>query len=201
LEDKPVVEQGHILRYVSVYTFPNFVLIIAQRYTTDTGLPNHTIFSPQNVNAVNGTLPVVVWGNGGCSANGLSQQNFLAEIASWGFIVIASGGPNQQGSTTAAMMKASIDFASMATSGVFAKVNKDAIAAAGFSCGGIEAYEQAQDARVKALGIFNSGQMSEEGTRKVVPSINGKPVFFFLGGPSDIAYNNVRLLGQVPATT
>jgi hypothetical protein len=137
-------------------------------------------------------MPVVAWGNGGCSANGLSQQNFLIEVASWGFIVIASGGPNQQGSTTAAMMKASIDYASTATAGVFVKVNKDSIAAAGFSCGGIEAYEQAQDARVKALGIFNSGQMSEEGTRRVVPAISGKPVFFFLGGPSDIAYNNVR---------
>lgn len=142
---------------------------------------------------MNGTMPVVAWGNGGCSANGLSQQKFLAEIASWGFIVIASGGPNQQGSTTAAMMKASIDYASTATSGVFAKVNKDAIAASGFSCGGIEAYEQAQDARVKALGIFNSGQMSEDGTRRVVPAIKGKSVFFFLGGPSDIAYNNVSL--------
>ncbi|KAF2279228.1 uncharacterized protein EI97DRAFT_455503 [Westerdykella ornata] len=160
------------------------------KYTTDPGLPNHTIYVPQNLNAVNGTMPVVVWGNGACSANGLSQANFLTEIASWGFIAIASGGPNQQGSTTAAMMKASIDFASSSTSGVFAKVNKNAIAAAGWSCGGVEAYEQAQDARVKALGIFNSGQMSEDGTRKVVPYIKGKPVFYFLGGPSDIAYNN-----------
>lgn len=91
------------------------------------------------------------------------------------------------------MMKASIDYASTATTGVFAKVNKDKIAAAGFSCGGVEAYEQAQDARVKTIGIFNSGQMSEDGTRKVVPAIKGKSVFFFLGGSSDIAYNNVSL--------
>jgi hypothetical protein len=44
------------------------------------------------------------------------------------------------------MMKASIDCASTATSGVFAKVDKNAILAAGLSCGGIEAYEQAHDA-------------------------------------------------------
>lgn len=158
-------------------------------YSTDNALPGHTIFAPRNPSAVNGTLPVVVWGNGACSANSLGQGPFLTEIASWGFIVIVSGTPNGQGSTTAAMMKQSIDYASTATSGVFAKVNKNAIAAAGFSCGGVEAYEQSQDSRVKALGIFNSGQMSEDGTRKVIPGVS-KPIFFFLGGPSDIAYNN-----------
>lgn len=135
-------------------------------------------------------MPVIAWGNGACSANGLSQGNFLAEIASWGFIAIASGGPNQGGSTTAQWMKQSIDYASTATSGPFSKVNRDKIAVAGFSCGGIEAYDNVQDSRVKAIGIFNSGQYDAGGTQRVVPNIR-KPIFFFLGGPSDIAYNNV----------
>lgn len=163
------------------------------KYTTLSGLPNHTIYQPGSLNNLNTTLPTVVWGNGGCSANGLSQSAFLTEIASYGFLVIASGGPNQSGSTTAAMMKASIDFVSGSSLPAdYAKVvDKTKIAAAGFSCGGIEAYEQNLDSRVKALGIFNSGQMSEDGTRKVIPNIpKGKPVFFFLGGSSDIAYNN-----------
>ena len=42
-------------------------------YETSAGLPNHTIFRPQNLPAER--MPILVWGNGGCSANGLSQQN------------------------------------------------------------------------------------------------------------------------------
>jgi hypothetical protein len=64
------------------------------------------------------------------------------------------------------------------------------IASAGWSCGGLEAYGQAQDSRVSALGIFNSGQFNQGDTNRVVPSIK-KPLFYFLGGPSDIAYPNV----------
>ena len=69
-------------------------------------------------------------------------------------------------------------------------VDATKLAAAGMSCGGIEAYEQAQDARVKAIGIFNSGQQSVANTNRIVPPIT-KSVFFFLGGSSDIAYENV----------
>jgi hypothetical protein len=95
-----------------------------QVYTTDPSLPNHTIYKPRNMDSVSGTLPVVTWGNGGCSGNGLDQQNFNLEIASHGFVVIASGGPGGQGSTTAQMMKDSIDWASRtAGSGSWAKMN------------------------------------------------------------------------------
>lgn len=137
-------------------------------------------------------MPVVVWGNGACSANGLSHGNFLKEIASYGILAIASGGPNASGSTTAQTMKDSIDWVhKVAGTGQYANVDKTRIAAAGMSCGGIEAYAQAQDQRVMAIGIFNSGQYDAAGTSANVPKIT-KPIFFFLGGSSDIAYNNVR---------
>jgi len=159
-------------------------------YTTDPSLPNHTIYKPRNIDSVSGTLPVVTWGNGGCSGNGLDQQNFNLEIASHGFVVIASGGPGGQGSTTAQMMKDSIDWASrVAGTGAWTKMNAKKIASAGWSCGGLEAYGQAQDSRVSALGIFNSGQFNQGDTNRVVPPIK-KPLFYFLGGPSDIAYPN-----------
>jgi len=33
----------------------------------DPGLPDHTIYRPENLSALNGaTLPIVVWGNGAC---------------------------------------------------------------------------------------------------------------------------------------
>jgi dienelactone hydrolase len=36
-------------------------------------------------------LPIMAWGNGACSANGNSFRVFLTEIASYGYLIIASG--------------------------------------------------------------------------------------------------------------
>lgn len=98
-------------------------------------------------------------------------------------------------------MKQSIDFISKTKTGNYAKVDASRLAAAGMSCGGTEAYGVVDDARVKALGIFNSGQLSPQGTQNVVTKIR-KPTFFFLGGPSDIAYENgMRDYGALPQGT
>src|SRR5690606_1298861 len=42
---------------------------------------------------VKGKLPIIAWGNGGCANNGLSHRNFLLEIASHGFLAVATGPP------------------------------------------------------------------------------------------------------------
>ena len=85
-------------------------------------------------------MPVVVWGNGACSADGLSHVNFNLEIASWGVIVIAQGEPRQSGSTNSNQMKQAIDWAvSNAGKGTYANMDASRIAAAGMSCGGTEA--------------------------------------------------------------
>ncbi len=65
------------------------------------------------------------------------------------------------------------------------------IAVAGQSCGGLEAYAVVNDTRIGALGVFNSGFLTEAEAKTVVPTIKGKPVFYFLGGSTDIAYANV----------
>lgn len=60
----------------------------------DPGLPTHTVYRPQNLNNLNGRkLPIIAWGNGGCSNSGLAHRNFLMEIASHGFLAIAIGPP------------------------------------------------------------------------------------------------------------
>jgi hypothetical protein len=152
-------------------------------------LAGHTIYAPKPLPA-NVKLPVMVWGNGGCSANGLSMGRFTMEVASHGFYVIVSGAPNGSGSTTSKTMKDSIDWiASKAGSGEFATIDATKIAAAGMSCGGIEAYDQQTDGRVATIGIFNSGLLQNTGN--IVN--NKKPTFYFLGGSSDIAYENVCL--------
>lgn len=134
-------------------------------------------------------LPVLIWGEGGCISDGLAFQDFLTEIASQGVVVIASGAPEGNGSTTSAMLKTSIDWITkVAGTGKYAQVDVTRIAVAGESCGGLEAYDLANDARVSSIGIFNSGAFS--GTAAATFT---KPIFYFLGGSTDIAYANVSL--------
>ena len=53
----------------------------------------HTVFSPQDLSAFDrgNPLPVLVWGNGACSNSPWEHYKFLNEIASHGFLVIATG--------------------------------------------------------------------------------------------------------------
>src|ERR1019366_593752 len=58
----------------------------------DAGLPDHTIYRPEDMSALNGaTLPLVIWGNGACANSGNSFSNFLTDISSYGFVAIALG--------------------------------------------------------------------------------------------------------------
>jgi hypothetical protein len=58
----------------------------------DSGLPDHTVYRPEDLSALNGaTLPLVVWGNGACANAGNSFSNFLTDISSYGFLAIALG--------------------------------------------------------------------------------------------------------------
>lgn len=131
----------------------------------------------------------MLWGNGGCSADATGQAPFLQQLASYGVLVIASGTPRGQGSTTSNYMKQSIDWIKQqAGKGAYANIDASRIVAAGWSCGGVEAYDQIQDSRVMGIGIWSSGLLSNYDAAKSFK----KPVFFFLGGSSDIAYANVR---------
>ncbi|MDG4771318.1 cellulose binding domain-containing protein [Solwaraspora sp. WMMD792] len=169
-------------------------------YETAASLANHTIFRPQNLPAER--LPILVWGNGGCSANGLSQGNFLREIASHGFLAIANGAPNGSGSTTSQMLTQSIDWAvaenSRPGSKYYGKLDTTKVAVAGFSCGGLEAYAVSNDPRVTTTGIFSSGLLNDADDYQLRRLT--KPIAYFIGGPSDIAYPNaIDDWGKLPA--
>lgn len=169
-------------------------------YETSTTLANHTIFRPQTLPTER--LPILVWGNGGCSANGLSQGNFLREIASHGFLAIASGAPNGSGSTTSQMLTQSIDWAvaenSRSGSKYYNRLDTSKIAVAGFSCGGLEAYAVSADPRVTTTGIFSSGLLNDADDYQLRRLT--KPIAYFVGGPSDIAYPNaIDDWGKLPA--
>src|SRR5688572_7170466 len=55
-------------------------------------LPRHVVYRPATVPAMGAQkLGVVAWGNGGCSDDAASTRFHLLELASHGYLVIASG--------------------------------------------------------------------------------------------------------------
>ena len=61
-------------------------------------LTTHTIFRPQDLSKFDkkNLLPVLVWGNGGCANSPSGHVNFLNEVASQGFLIVAIGPSNYQ---------------------------------------------------------------------------------------------------------
>jgi hypothetical protein len=165
-------------------------------------LKNHTLYRP-TTGPGGGTMPILVWGEGGCVANGLLYKDFLTEIASHGILVIASGGPGQVGATSAGYMDRSIDWAkfqNVKTGGSLnGKLDPTHVTVAGHSCGGLEAYQTAAHrSEVAAIGIMNSGQLTADQAQ-----LNAlkAPILYVLGGKNDIAFSNgVRDYGKIPST-
>ncbi|CAI4214352.1 unnamed protein product [Parascedosporium putredinis] len=177
-------------------------------WTTDFPLTNHTIFAPVDPPA-NLKLPVIVWGQTGCSYDALRFEQFLIEVASQGVFIIANGTPdgsdNPNGiaetqNPDSSLHLAAIDWVTAeAGSGAYVNVDASRLAAAGQSCGGVQAYSVSDDERVTAIGIFNSGMIN---ANDPLPTTIDKPIFYFLGGPSDIAYaNGERDYVNLPADT
>ncbi|KAK7928944.1 hypothetical protein PG985_005942 [Apiospora marii] len=160
-------------------------------------LANFTVYMPTEPPA-DVKLPVLVFGEGGCTNNGTRFEPFLTEIASHGFLVIANGPPNGTGKTTAQFQKDSSAWisANAGKPGRYATVDASRMAAAGQSCGGLETYQQRDNPYVSYLGIFNSGFLPPNDTTlegqedpATIAEVH-KPTFYFLGGPTDVAYPN-----------
>ncbi|KAI4691984.1 uncharacterized protein J4E84_002952 [Alternaria hordeiaustralica] len=155
-------------------------------YKTESSLQGHTIYYPTKSTGSE-KLPVLVWGNGACSTDGRSNSALLQNIASYGFLAIAEGGPNGGGTSNAQTMRQAIDWVTQnAGKGNYANVDASKIMAAGFSCGGVEAIDNIWDSRVDTIGIISSGLL----TNYTAASNWRKPVLFVLGGSGDIAYGN-----------
>ena len=87
----------------------------------------------------------------------------------------------------------------------YGKLDIDNIAAAGMSCGGLEALHMSNDARVKTIMVMNSGYFGQGGADKEsLNSMKTKSVIWILGGSTDIAYENgtddfAQLKNEMPA--
>lgn len=176
---------------------------LTQRYTatygTDARLPGHTVYRPQTLSAVTEPMPIVVWGNGGCSGDGTWFQEFLQPLAAHGVLVIASGTPGGSGSTDADMLIDAIDFAvaenTRQGSQYQGRIDVDSISAMGQSCGGLQAVDASSDPRVDSTVLWNSGIFTGGGIggvgKEALDDLHA-PVAWLNGGPSDIAYANAE---------
>jgi hypothetical protein len=155
-------------------------------------LPAHVVYRPKDLTALGSTkLGVVAWGNGGCSDDGASTRLHLLEIASHGYLVIASGrilsGPGappreprpapqpgqapqiQPPRTKASDLTDAIDWAlaenTRAGSPYFGRIDPAMIALSGWSCGGLQALQVAKDPRVKTMVLQNTGVFNTGGSQ------------------------------------
>ena len=189
----------------------------------DPSLEAHTIFAPQDLSAFGkkNLLPVLVWGNGACTNSPWEHYKFLNEIASQGFLVIASGfipmddKPYRGPQSTSAQQIEAIDWAiaqnADKASPYYGRIDVDAIAAAGMSCGGLQTLDNSAEPRLKTIMICNSGRFLNPGTAVPGRPMPQKeklqdikvPVIYILGGETDIAYVNgmddFHRLTKVPA--
>jgi hypothetical protein len=129
------------------------------------GSPGHVVYRPADLTPfpATDTLPLMVWGNGGCAINSTRYGGFLTTIASHGFVVMATAAePGAAGGrATADNLRKAIDWADAenkrAGSPLNGKIALDRVAVMGQSCGGFLSLELGADPRVDTIGVFNSG--------------------------------------------
>jgi hypothetical protein len=186
----------------SQYTTPPTTGPLMPVIETDPGLPNWTVYRP---NDLSGTPhPILVWAEGGCLEDGTLYGQYLLQAASYGFIAIADGAPQdpsgdpgaggiRSGGADGMPQEATIDWITAenerACSQYYHKLNVNKIAVSGQSCGGLMSLAAAGDKRVTTAIINNSGLFSPDQT---VYSALHTPIAYFIGGSSDIAYNNAE---------
>lgn len=188
----------------------------------DPSLPTHTVFVPQDLTVFGDDhkLPIIAWGNGACFNSPWEHVNFLNEVASHGFLVIAIGlMPKEEGEqirdrSQSVQLIDAIDWAiaqaSDKDSRYYQKVDINKIAISGMSCGGLQTLEMAADPRLTTIVVCNSGLFENPvGRMPGMPQVNKErlaeihtPTLYMLGGTTDIAYENgmddYRRINHVP---
>jgi len=176
---------------------------------SEPSLATHTVFRPQDLSVFGkkNKLPIIAWGNGACANSPWEHINFLNEVASHGFLVIAIGpmpaeGEQGGGRSQSSQLADAIDWAiaqnSDKNSPYYKKIDVKNIAVSGMSCGGLQTLEIAPDKRVTTTVICNSGIFIDPITGfPGMPDLKKDdlkklhtPTLYILGGETDIAYNN-----------
>lgn len=183
--------------------------------TENASLPEHTIFRPIDLSPFGSKagktpcrLPLLVWGNGACANSPIEHAKFLSEIASHGYLVLATGiFPETDKPYRGPMSKSeqqieAIDWAFAQNadpkSEYYGRLDLKNICLAGMSCGGLQTLHNCADKRISAVMICNSGLFVNPAIampnmpmpRKEKLRDLHTPVIYILGGKPDIAYGN-----------
>jgi hypothetical protein len=160
---------------------------------SDAGIKCGTIYRPTDLGGAE-KYPIFVWGEGGCSQSGTSNQAAMGEIASHGYFIVADGVASGTACSSDQSGKPFLDYITWAIaendkscSAYYQSLDTTKIAADGFSCGGLMAENVSGDARFTAIGITSSGLFSADQT--LYKKIH-TPFKILLGGSVDMAYTN-----------
>ena len=189
------------------------------------GFDAHTIIAPQDLTPFSDKkpLPILVWGNGACSNSPFEHIKFLSEIASYGYLVLATGYiPMTDEWYRGPMSKSeqqieSIDWAyaqnADPNSPFYQKLDLKHLCIAGMSCGGLQSLFNCADPRISTVMICNSGLFNQQNANQAVGGMPmppkeklnelHTPIIYILGGEPDIAYKNgmddFQRISHVPA--
>jgi hypothetical protein len=155
----------------------------------DPRLPTHTIYRPRDLSPFGERLklPIVAFANGGCRNSSGEFRNFLSQVASNGFLIVAIGqavsaatlgSEAPTGATRSSLLTDGINWAiaenNRRDSPYSGKLDTAKIAVMGQSCGGVQALDIAtSDARISTAVILNSGVVN--GTSGIAPANGGVP--------------------------
>jgi len=200
-----VIDEGGLGKYPAIMT-------------NDIDFEGYTIYRPADMAkaATAGKLPLVVFGNGGCSNSSLYFSRLLNEIASFGYVVVAVGpyhetaeeeGADQDMAqwTEAHLLTDAMNLMERAVkddaSVFYQRMDMTKVAVMGQSCGGLQALAVSADPRVKTTVVLNSGVIAAEGADlnaagrnlvvdKSVLRLLHAPILYMVGGEEDQAYPN-----------
>lgn len=172
-------------------------------------LPDFVVYHPVNMNMAvareKGKLPVLVFANGGCMDTSIGYENMLADVASYGYIVVAIGElqmfaqHEKDQHTPSSMVAKALDWVTQQANDPASHYNTvmdaDRIAAAGHSCGGAQVLYNAADKRMKTYLILNAGMGKMEmagASSKSLKNLHG-PILYLVGGKTDVAWPNAQI--------
>ncbi len=181
------------------------------------GSPRHVLYRPEDLRAFpyEDTLPVLIWGNGGCAMNSTGYRGFLTTVASHGFVAVATAviEGEETRRANAADLKQGLDWVMAENerpeSPLHGKISTDRVAVMGTSCGGFMSIELGSDPRVDTIGVFNSGVQAaarddrspQAPTPDALAALHG-PVLLVNGHTRDFlmdeSHDTFELLNHVP---
>ncbi len=183
-------------------------------------LPDFVVYRPMNLDAAmqvgrlgmfetgsvkKEKLPVLVFCNGGCMDTSIGYENMLADVASYGYIVVAIGQLQMYAQhekdqhTPSSMVQQALNWicqqADDPNSPYYNKIDKKRIAAAGHSCGGAQVLANAADERLKTYLILNAGMgkmTMADASAKSLKKLHA-PILYLVGGTDDVAWKNAQM--------